>query len=527
MAVSIGNVSADGVSETFQSKYTGNKPSATASDDMSTSYLDFNSYLKLLVAQMSNQDFNDPMSDSEFIAQMASYSTLEAIKNMSAQSALQYASSLNGKAVTVSDGTNYEMGIVDSVRTENGKAMLMINGSAYDANSITDVVSDTVYLIMESLKGTEISYDTGLESGKGIVTGGLVASGEQFLIIDGDKLLPLTAITLPSGDNAADVIKDGGNNGTDGANGADGTGGADGTNGADEPAPIDEPPVIDPDPTLNTEPDEALSKESDIAEEEREYEKDELSAPAYSENETLTPLSDIELQSKLSQIAFQRSNLRDTSGGAISLDDYLRGSGQTNTDDDIYDDTDGTGSAVNSTTAATRAVSDAERFTAPYANTIYTNTNPGITSGEGPYYRKYAYEYPAEAALADAYGTRMFDIRHITNTSITSRIDTTRVQGYSASGKAVTEIGFSGKGQLGEINTYADGTQRVEIIFRDGTCGWYITSGRYTIDQITNRKNWIQDLTPAENDIRYYAAEYTAHEISVMDAFEDYVMRTF
>ena len=49
-------------------------------------------FLKLFVAQLQHQDPMNPMEDSEFMGQMASFSTLEQITNMASEREIAQAS---------------------------------------------------------------------------------------------------------------------------------------------------------------------------------------------------------------------------------------------------------------------------------------------------------------------------------------------------------------------------------------------------------------------------------------------------
>ena len=119
----------------------------------------------------------------------------------------------------------------------------------------------------------------------------------------------------------------------------------------------------------------------------------------------------------------------------------------------------------------------------------------------------------------------MADIRFIGNTEINSKIDTSSILCYSPSGRAVTDIGWCGKGRLGEVVTFADGRQRVEIIGPTEVSYLY-TTGNYTLDQICDYS--IVDgslqgkLSDFEVAIRHYAKEYTEAEKKAMAEFEQY-----
>src|SRR5919202_1364871 len=89
-------------------------------------------FLKLLVAQLQHQDPMNPMQDSEFMGQMASFSTLEQITNMAAANETiannltsTGAIGLIGRTVSYTDSNDVShTGVVDKVTTTGGKPSL-------------------------------------------------------------------------------------------------------------------------------------------------------------------------------------------------------------------------------------------------------------------------------------------------------------------------------------------------------------------------------------------------------------------
>jgi len=84
----------------------------TSTDDAAAAGLNYDSFLKLLVAQMKNQDPTDPMDASEQMSQLASFSQVEQsiktnshLEDLLSQSQLSQAASLVGKIVESADGT--------------------------------------------------------------------------------------------------------------------------------------------------------------------------------------------------------------------------------------------------------------------------------------------------------------------------------------------------------------------------------------------------------------------------------------
>lgn len=105
-------------------------------------------FLWLLVTQLRHQDPLQPVSDREFIAQLAQFSALEQMYNVS-QAVLELARrqeaaaafGLVGRRVRVQaeDGTVVE-GVVSGVRRQDGAFVLVVGDRTYTLDQLVEVV---------------------------------------------------------------------------------------------------------------------------------------------------------------------------------------------------------------------------------------------------------------------------------------------------------------------------------------------------------------------------------------------------
>src|SRR5262245_12745784 len=140
-----------------------NTPGISASDPLSGAVtqaaaqnLDKNAFMKLLVSQLQHQDPLSPVANEEFVAQLATFSSLEQLEGLNQNvvamialnqsnallSQLTQSSALIGKDVKWQDlETDTEKsGTVESVKIVDGLAVLRIDGEDVPLAAVTEVV---------------------------------------------------------------------------------------------------------------------------------------------------------------------------------------------------------------------------------------------------------------------------------------------------------------------------------------------------------------------------------------------------
>lgn len=105
-------------------------------------------FLKLLMAQMTNQDPTSPLENTDFIAQMAQFSSLEQMTNMSQgferlSSMLGSAEAQNtlGRTVEIDLGESTATGVVEAT-SRGSRPQVKVNGMYYDMDKILSVYSN-------------------------------------------------------------------------------------------------------------------------------------------------------------------------------------------------------------------------------------------------------------------------------------------------------------------------------------------------------------------------------------------------
>ena len=206
------------INETYEryAKYFEKKDKDTFSMD---------NFFTLLMAEMAHQDPLEPMSNTEFISQLANFTALKAQQDALYYQNANYAQSLVGKSVTVAamsgSSFNTQSGIVTSMSLVDGEFMIKVNGKNYALSNIMEVLptqnpytisgSDGAYA--NSLIDKHVTVVANNAAGQQITESGIVTHIEILdnqinLIIDGMGY-PLTSVVkVETPANTANYVSD-------------------------------------------------------------------------------------------------------------------------------------------------------------------------------------------------------------------------------------------------------------------------------------------------------------------------------
>lgn len=119
------------------------------------STLGYDEFLKLLTAEMQYQDPLEPTSNTDYVAQMATFSQLEATLSMkeslttsSDNTIKSMANQLVGQEVVVEDDeskTGYADGMVDYVMYEDGEIYISVNDKLYSIDKLDTISTKDYY----------------------------------------------------------------------------------------------------------------------------------------------------------------------------------------------------------------------------------------------------------------------------------------------------------------------------------------------------------------------------------------------
>lgn len=151
----------------------------TAAAKTSTDTLGKDQFLKLLITQLQNQDPSSPLDDSAFIAQMAQFSSVEQLMNISTQltsmsSSLGNASGLIGKEATWMEDKQNNSGeyVMDGSTTSDGTyltgtidAIVLRSGVQYAKIGSNEVPLTDILQVNNSEEATGSGTDSRAVSG--------------------------------------------------------------------------------------------------------------------------------------------------------------------------------------------------------------------------------------------------------------------------------------------------------------------------------------------------------------------------
>ncbi len=169
-------------------------------------------FLKLLMAQLKNQDPLKPVDDAQFITQLAQFTMLEYVQEMDERvgnlldvERLGQGNQLIGKQVEgVTEAGESVQGIVQTAKVVDGKVVLQVGGVTLPLENVESVTESTESQLMRASgligRNVETRGNQYAEPIKGTVRSVSMVDGSAVLIVDGRAVKLNDVVRVDGGD---------------------------------------------------------------------------------------------------------------------------------------------------------------------------------------------------------------------------------------------------------------------------------------------------------------------------------------
>lgn len=117
--------------------------------DNSDKDLSVQDFFNMMVTQLTNQDFMNPVDDTQYLAQMAQFATMQEMMDLCNFSKQNYVMDMLGKEVTlesheIGGESKLITGKVDKIGIENNEYKVYIDGTPYDYSKVKSINGEAV-----------------------------------------------------------------------------------------------------------------------------------------------------------------------------------------------------------------------------------------------------------------------------------------------------------------------------------------------------------------------------------------------
>lgn len=132
----------DGISDVYN--YAGGQKVDTPYETAEDRQVNVDDFLQLMIAQLKNQDFTNPVDDTQYVTQLAQFATMQQMQELAYYSKSNYVMSMVGKTVTAASlslggKVNKVVGPVEKIVLSNKEFMVYVKGNPYSLSQIMEV----------------------------------------------------------------------------------------------------------------------------------------------------------------------------------------------------------------------------------------------------------------------------------------------------------------------------------------------------------------------------------------------------